>query len=55
MQISKKWKLAKIALKTLGTETSQYLQEKKSIEILVVVASESGISLNNFYVFFNLP
>jgi hypothetical protein len=28
--------------RTKGSETSQYLQEKKSIEIPLVVASESG-------------
>ena len=28
--------------RTLGTETSKYQEEKKSIEIPVVVASESG-------------
>lgn len=28
--------------RTRGTETSQYLEEKTSIEILLVVASESG-------------
>ncbi len=29
---------------TQGSETSQYLQEKKSIEIPLVVASEKGIA-----------
>ena len=31
---------------TQGSETSQYLQEKKSTEIPQVVASERGSSLN---------
>ena len=29
---------------TQGSETSQYLEEKKSIEIPLVVASERGIA-----------
>ena len=32
---------------TWGTETSKYPEEKKSIEIPLVVASESGSSLNH--------
>ena len=30
--------------RTQGTETSKYLQEKKSIEILLVAASERGLA-----------
>ena len=29
--------------RTQGSETSQYLKEKKSIEILLVAASENGL------------
>lgn len=29
--------------RTKGSETSQYLEEKKSIEILLVAASENGL------------
>ena len=29
--------------RTKGSETSQYLEEEKSIEILLVAASENGI------------
>ena len=29
-----------------GSETSQYLEEKKSTEILLVAASENGLGLN---------
>ena len=35
-----------IGSETQGSETSQYLQEKKSTEIPQVVASERGSSLN---------
>ena len=34
--------------RTQGTETSQYLEEKKSTEILWVAASESGLALKLF-------
>ena len=34
---------------TQGTETSKYLEEKKSKEIPVVVASELGIALKSVY------
>jgi hypothetical protein len=40
-ELSSCWK------RTRGTETSKYPQEKKSIEIPPVVASEKGISLNH--------
>jgi hypothetical protein len=36
---SRKWEV------TRGTETSKYLEEKKSIEIPQVVASERGLAL----------
>ena len=32
-----------IQRRTKGSETSQYLQEEKSIEILLVAASENGL------------
>jgi hypothetical protein len=32
---------------TEGTETSKYLEEEKSIEILLVAASERGIAQTN--------
>ena len=34
--------------RTRGTETSKYPQEKKSAEILLVAASESGTALKLF-------
>jgi hypothetical protein len=34
--------------RTQGTETSQYLEEEKSIEMPQVAASERGSSLNRF-------
>ena len=33
---------------TQGTETSKYPEEKKSTEILLVAASESGTALKHF-------
>ena len=35
---------------TQGTETSKYLEEKKSTEIPLVAASERGPALNLFYI-----
>ena len=35
---------------TMGTETSQYREEKKSIEIPLVAASESGLAQKLLYV-----
>ena len=35
---------------TQGTETSKYLEEKKSTEILLVAASERGTALNPFFI-----
>lgn len=38
--------LNKLIKQTKGTETSKYLEEKKSIEIPLVVASEKGTAQN---------
>ena len=38
--------LNRLIKQTKGTETSKYLEEKKSIEIPLVVASEKGTAQN---------
>ena len=41
------WRMLSVRRRTEGSETSQYLEEKKSTEIPKVAASEMGVALKS--------